>query len=249
MQGKKGKFLKCCSLSLLLIVVALLFILPFGIAEFVSEKMTHILDVPSRVETVTLGINKINFQKIEIENPGKFHLRYAFSADNLSIKAPWTQFLQHAVELEEVVIDHVYLGLEFNSPRDATGNWSQIIDNLEKSSSGPEKKDTKVYIRKLVLNNIRTDLFYQTENKIHHLPLIKEIELTDISTEGGDTFEQIMHSALGQMLKQVFIRQNLKDLFNQLIDPRNTLNNPLSPLKGLFNRKETSSSSPNSSYV
>ena len=90
-----------------------------------------------------------------------------------------------------------------------------------------------VYIHKLILTNIDVDVVYIKEGrKVIHLPRIERIELYDISSQGGLPMDQIMNSILGQMLRSVFERQNLKNMLQNLIEsPPNTIQKYLNPFK------------------
>ncbi|HEY5235101.1 MAG TPA: hypothetical protein VIJ14_02885, partial [Rhabdochlamydiaceae bacterium] len=103
-----------------------------------------------------------------------------------------------------------------------------------------------VLIKRLVLNNINADLLYQSDGTVRHLPTIPQIVLLNISSKGGDLMDQLMNSALGEMLKEIFLKENLKDIMDKIfqqIPGGNPVQNALKPLKGLFNsvdRKEES---------
>ncbi|NGX48412.1 MAG: hypothetical protein K1000chlam3_01805, partial [Chlamydiae bacterium] len=100
-----------------------------------------------------------------------------------------------------------------------------------------EKDEHKVLIKKLVFLNIRTDLLFRQNGKgVRRLPTIARIELTNISTEGGLPMDQLASSILGQMLKQVFIQQNVNNMLKGILKtPSNAIDTFLKPFKGIFN--------------
>lgn len=107
----------------------------------------------------------------------------------------------------------------------------------------PEKKPTQektrsVLIRRLILTNIDVDVVYRKEGgKVQRLKRIDRIELTDVSSEGGLPVDQLMNSVLGQMLKSVFEKQNLKNMLQNLLqEPSGTIQKYLGPFQGLWNR-------------
>ena len=114
------------------------------------------------------------------------------------------------------------------------------------TQSSKSKSDKTVLIKRLVLNNINADLLYQSDGKVRHLPTIPQIVLYNIGSTGGDLVDQLMNTALGQMLKEIFIRENLKEAIDQIFQgiPQDAVKGVLKPLKGLFNsvdKKEESS--------
>ena len=91
-------------------------------------------------------------------------------------------------------------------------------------------------IKRLLLTNIQAELLYQSDGKVRKLKTIKQIELKNISSKGGNIGDQLMNSALGEAVKEIFVQENLKDILDQLMNvPGNPLNNYLGPIKGIFN--------------
>ncbi len=222
-------------------VVILLFVAKTQLPDMVASNLSRKLQVPVQVGDIDFSFNRIEVDKLEIENPKGYRLPIAFSADTITVKAPLTEYMRQHIEIEEINISNVYLGFEFESATSTDGNWTAIISHAQAAAekgSAKEAKDKKtVLIRRIVLNNIQTDLFYRhNDGRVKHLPVIDRIELYDISSEGGSALDQIMNSALGEMLKGVFIKQNLKDLLDKVLQPgNNALKDALAPIKGLFN--------------
>jgi uncharacterized protein involved in outer membrane biogenesis len=222
-----------------LLVVVLLFWgkLP-GIA---SDHISKLLKVPVEISRINLSPRAINVHQLEIGNPQGYILPYAFTAHHIAINAPLTHYFRNNLEIDEIDVNDIYLGLEFDSPSSTRGNWTAIVHNAKRAQDPSTGTQKSVLIRRIVLTNIRTDLVYRTQaGQVRRLPVIKRLELTNISSSGGgDVMDQIMNSALGEMLKQVFIEQNLKDLLDNVFQniPNNFQNNIPSnlPLKGLFN--------------
>lgn len=101
--------------------------------------------------------------------------------------------------------------------------------------------DKSVLIKRLVLNNINADLLYQSDGKVRHLPTIPQIVLVNISSKGGNLTDQLMNSALGEMLKEIFMKENLKNIMDKIfqqVPGGNPVQNALKPIKGLFNSVE-----------
>src|SRR5207253_969204 len=94
-----------------------------------------------------------------------------------------------------------------------------ILNNAQSAQQESSKTaaDKTVLIKRIVLTNIKAELLYQSDGKVRKLKTIPQIELTNISSKGGNVGDQLMNSALGEAVKQIFIKENLKDLFDQLI--------------------------------
>ena len=222
-------------------LVILLFVAKTQLPDVVASNLARKLQVPVQIGDIDLSFRSIEISKLEIENPKAYQLPIAFGADIIMVKAPLTEYMHQHIVIDEITINNVYLGLEFESATSTDGNWTAIINRAkaaaEKDTDQDKKNNKTVLIRKIVLNNIQTDLIYRREGtRVKHLPVIDRIELNDISSEGGSALDQIMNSALGEMLKGVFIKQNLKNVLDQVFQPgNNTIQDVLKPLKGLFN--------------
>lgn len=206
-----------------LAIIIILGVIIFGfifwsrVPDIIASNMSKKLKVPVEIADMDLSLKSIEIDKLSIGNPKGYYLPRAFGAQHIAVDAPLSRYFHDHILIDEIDVDDVYVGLEFDSPKGTEGNWSQIMKNVKSSTS---QKNTKtVLIHKLILNNIKCDLLYRSQGKkVTHLPEIKRIELTDISSEGGDTMDQIMNSAFGEMIKQVFIQQNLKDALNNILD-------------------------------
>jgi uncharacterized protein involved in outer membrane biogenesis len=238
------KFLRSVLGLVVISVLALIIIIFVGwsrIPDMVANHLSKTLNVLVEIADIELSLKRIGIDKLDINNPKGYSLPKAFSADRISIYAPLIRYLKNDIEIDEITVDNIYLGLEFDTPRGVAGNWTDIIHNanLKTKKEGSSPKKT-VFIHRIILTNIHTDLIYHSNgDKVRKLPVIKHIELKNISSEGGGAIDQILNSALGEMLKQVFIEQNLNDLFENVIKPNLQIpsipGGGANPFKGLFN--------------
>jgi uncharacterized protein involved in outer membrane biogenesis len=242
-------------LVIVLAAVVIGFIFWSRIPDMIASSVSKKLKVPVEIEGFGLNTSKIDMKKIQIGNPPGSILNRAFACDEVDILAPLTRYLDKRIIIDEIDLKNVYLGLEFDSANGTSGNWTKIMSNLEHSSGQPPQKQSKrkkskeaqqappaestgrsLLIHKIVLTNIDVDVVYRKErSKVKRLPRIPRMELTEISSEGGVPSDQILNSVLGEMLKQVFIKENLKNMMQDLIDTPSPIQPYIAPFKGLFN--------------
>jgi uncharacterized protein involved in outer membrane biogenesis len=232
-----------------IIVIVIVVIIGWSrVPDIIANNLSKKMKVYVEVGSVQLGWGKIKIKKIEIGNPPGAVQTQAFRCKEIAINTPFTRFFDKQIVIEEIDLNDVFLDLEFDSASGTKGNWSRIMNNIQettaaenRASSNTSKQDKtssrSVFIRTLALTNIDTDVVYIKEgNKVIHLPRIDRIELHDISSEGGLPMDQIMNSVLGQMLKSVFQKQNLKNMLQDFIqNPPSNLQKYLSPFKDFFN--------------
>lgn len=210
---------------LLLALVIAAFLGWSRVPDYLAQTLSRKLQVAVQIDDIHLGPTNIEVEHIEIGNTPRSILARAFAAKTIDIKTPIIRYLKDAIVINEIDIDQIYLGLEFNSASSTDGNWTEIMGNLERSLQNTKEQASKktVLIKKLVLTNIQTDVVYRKEgSRVKRLPTISRIELNNISSEGGFPIDQLTKSVLGQMLQDVFLKQNLQNMLQQL-SPLNNL--------------------------
>ncbi len=216
--------------------------IPDMLASRLSEKMK----VHVEIDDLNIAMQALNFQKVEIGNPAGSVLPKAFSAEQILVMAPLTHYLHKEIVIDEIDLDTIYVGLEFESTSNPKGNWTTIIQNLQSSGGGSSSSKSKseggrsVLIKKLVLTNISVELLYRQKGKApKKLAPIKRLEFTNVSSEHGIPSAQITQVILQQMLKSVFSIEGLQDMLQDVLQPQNTLDSLLKPFKGILNMAPT----------
>lgn len=247
----KKKHLIICSAFFLVILSIWLTYLSFisKAPDLISAYISNRLGVKTALEEVTVAPGKITLENLEIGNIPTGTLNKAFSAKEIAIEFPLikTYFARTKI-IHKVIVDDVYLGLEFNSPTSTKGNWTTILSNFQKSTNASNNSSSRnikkkeapeqiVIIKELVVNNISVDVLYLNSNsKIKRLPKINQIVIKNISSNQGLPMDQFLNSLLGQMLKEVFIKENLKNMIESLVNDPTQLQNMLQPFKDLFSK-------------
>jgi len=237
---------------LILAAVVVGFIFWSRVPDMVASHLSSKLRVPVEIDSFGIHWGEIDAKKIQIGNPPQSILARAFACKEINVLCPFRNYFDKKVVINEIDLKDIYLGLEFDSPSGTTGNWTRIMSNLNQSmgnqtttGSGKKKKkgqlveskpaERSVLIHRIVLTNIDVDVVYKTDGKIKRLPRIDRMELTEISSEGGFPMDQILNSVLGEMLKQIFIKENLKNMMKEFLDTPSPVQQYLAPFKGFFN--------------
>ncbi len=217
-----------------------LFLLWSRMPDMVASNLSKRLQVGVDIDDMKLSLSNIGVERFVIHNPEGYKLPRAFSAETIDIEAPLTHYLKDNIEIDQIIVSDVYIGLEFDSTKSTKGNWSTILANAESAQEESTKSASEktVFIKRLLLTNIRAELLYQSDGKIRKLKPIKQIELKNISSKGGNVGDQLLNSALGQAVKQIFVEENLKDVLDRLMKiPGNPVKEYLGPLKNFFSHE------------
>ncbi len=228
------------------IVMVVLFIIAIGALAYLyikkapgmlSESLSGKFKVPVKVEKISLSWDRITIKGFEIANLPDSILPKAFSAQTIIIKAPLLSFLKDDVKISEIIVDQIYIGLEFDDIKSEKGNWTRLIENLYSEIDAINKTEATrtVSIGKISLQEIHAQVVYKTKHeKIHDLPVAKYEAFTDTTSEGGFPIDQITNSILGKMLMSLFVRENLKNMHQGFLNPKNAVKHLLSPFKLLI---------------
>lgn len=226
-------------IAILIAIVAVIVLFFLGwsrVPDMLANNLSKKIGTSVSIDSMSFRPSRIGVYKLTIGNPKGYSLPKAFSSEELIVKAPMTNYFNNEVVVDEVVVNDIYVGLEFDSPSSANGNWTKIFTHYEQAADLDETGGKKVTIKRLVCNNIRSEVMFKTDGSIRKLPIIQQIVLTNISTEGGFPTDQLMSSILGQMLKEVFTQQNLGNMLKGLLDePGKAVDKFIEPFKGIFN--------------
>lgn len=231
-------------LKSLFIVIVLLVIVAAGVGFYFVKQAPNILakalskqlDAPVEVDKIDFTMHSITIYGLRVGNEPGSILPNALTVDTIIIEVPLIDFLEKSVDIHEVILNRVYLGFEFDTPKSPTGNWTRLVDHLYTQSNSTEASDPErvVNIDQLVVHDINSQVVYKTEpEKIYTLDPIPEMVFTNISTEGGIPLDQITDSVLGHMLYSVFKKHNINNMLRDLTSPRKAIKKLLSPLQSL----------------
>jgi hypothetical protein len=226
-----------------------LFIIVFLIALFslytylpgiVAKKIEKTTQVPVSIRSLGISLNEIEVNQFLMSNISGSILPIALNIDEVSIETPVTQFLKNETNINKIVCDNFFIGLEFNSKSDYRGNWTVIVNNMNQDSSSKSPSEKVINIRKLILNNVDIHLVYKDKPKQIQKLKINRIELDNLSTAGDFPIKQLSKIIIQQTLKQIFSIKNLGNMLKDLLNPAPIFKNPLSPFFSMDDSLEES---------
>lgn len=227
------KILTRLFLALVVLILVGLFVIYGYLPDLLASKIEKSAQVKTSVGKVELSMSEIEINDLVMQNVPNSILPKALDVQEIAIKGPITDFFKKKVQLEEILIDNLYLSLEFNSKSDNRGNWTTIINNLNQTKDDPKETNYVVSVNKVLLKNIKIDLVYKDNPKNIQKIDIKEIELNNLSTDGDFPVNQLTKVIMQQALKQIFSLQNLGNMLKDLLIPDSS--NPIfTPLKPFF---------------
>jgi hypothetical protein len=195
------------------------------------------MGVAVSIDSMRFGLSEIEIDQVEIGNAKGYTLPKAFSAEEIELQAPLSTYFKDAVVIDEVNVNDIYLGIEFDSSSSSTGNWTKIMAHFKEASKLEKPSKKTALIKRLVFNNIRTEVLFRDSNQLKKLPMIRQIVLKNVSSEGGVSSDQLTNTILSRMLKQVFLEQNLNNMLKDLLldTPGKAVEKAIKPFSEFFN--------------
>jgi len=197
---------------ILVIIIIALIVLWFLKAPIMSSYLSRKMKVKVSMLAITLRPSYTKIYRFHISNPRGSKTRTAFSSKKITIRYSWKKLRQTPTVIDEIVLDDIYLGIEFYNPLGTDNNWSRIFAKMKEDEQKEKGKGGGVIIRKLVLNNIEVAIYGmglkgllgQVQKK-----KIPQIVFHDINSKEGFPTAQLIEEIFGSLGIQKFIKDLL----------------------------------------
>jgi hypothetical protein len=156
-----------------------------ALAAYLSKK----IGVEVTARTISVWPNSTTIRYFRIENPDGYRSRTAFEAKKIAISYQFGKLRKTPLEIDEIVLDGVYLNIILNSLKPTDNNWTAIGAKMPRGKRGRE-----VIVHKLILRNmtVKTQGKGATLLGVNETQHFDEMEFNEInSTEGFPTKELI----------------------------------------------------------
>ncbi|MCP5509676.1 MAG: hypothetical protein H7A39_04620 [Chlamydiales bacterium] len=210
----------------------------------VSRELTKKMGVPVTVGSIGLSPWSLTVSNLVIANPAGSMMKRALVVKTIDVKAPITRYFQDKIVIDEVDLNNIVLGLEFNKPLSRDGNWTTIMNNYQRASRSQSKKDQKekpVLVKRLIIRNMDIWIAFRDnpQGGVKRLKGIKYMELKNISSKKGIPIDEITQQVIGEMLLEVFQREGIQNMLQGIFDSATGGGGIFGGFQGLFGLEET----------
>ncbi|MDN3505382.1 MAG: hypothetical protein P0S95_07395 [Rhabdochlamydiaceae bacterium] len=202
------KFHKATFLTIGIVIIGAILAIHFSLPFFLARSLSSALGENSSVGSVRIQLNKIVIKEIKIENPPLSKLKYALKIDELIITAPLIEYLQPQVDIKQILLDKIYMSVEFYTKDRKESNWNSILANVNKPVAEEKKEPShpgdrrKITIGNLTLNDIQVELMF-ANSKPELLPMLKQISINDIDPENGLLTKRITRILTNHIIQSI----------------------------------------------
>ena len=97
--------------------VILFFLAKSRLPDMIASKLSKTLQVAVEIGDMNFTLSTIKIENLEISNPRGYKLEHAFTVQEIMIRAPLMNYLKKDIVIDEIDLNNVYIGLEFESPK------------------------------------------------------------------------------------------------------------------------------------
>jgi len=235
--------------KLIIIIIGLILVISLSaifawnsLPKIISHNLSKRLGVSVSISDIYLSPKWIKVKGLTIKNPLNYSKTpEALRIQTMEINTSLRHLLNKQIVIDEIELDHVFVGLEFDSSNSKRGNWTTIMNKMNQSTQKDrngekgKEKTTSIFIKRFVIKNLQIELAYKTggENNRKLRP-IDRIELTNISSEGGIPTAQIMNIIIQETLRNIFSKEGIQNMLEEILNPNDSKKGVIDTLKGLF---------------
>lgn len=201
--------------TVLVIFVVLVWVMK---APVMSMILSNKLRVKVKVGRIVMRPSYTKIHNFRIKNPPGYKRRTALNAKKIDVNYQFSHLFDNPREIDQIVIDDVFLAIDFKNLVGSENNWTEILENMPRS----DKSANPILIKKLVLNNFVVEIWGRGFNAaLKKKVKIPQIILTDINSKDGFPTEQLV--------AQIFSQAGIKDYLKKLFSPDNILQEIFAP--------------------
>jgi hypothetical protein len=186
-------------------------------APVISSYVTRKMGVTVAIGSVSIGSRETKMSHFRILNTPGFGSREAFKADRIHIVYRFGKLRSSPSEIDEIVLDDVYLNIELHSSNRSDNNWTAIGNAM------PKLRDHHpVVIHKLIIKNLTVE----TQGKgakllgVAGTRRFNQMEFNEINSQEGFPTKEL----IDRIFKDAGIWKYIENLLNPVQDLRKKLN-------------------------
>lgn len=177
------------------------------LAHFISKNMNV---------QVTLGSLEIDREGASLGlfwmgNPKGSKTKTSFAAAHSRIDSNLDSLFSNPIVIDQIEIDHIFVGIEFYDDKGSKSNWDQILQKESSSTKG-----TDYLIKTLILKDLTVEVT-QANGRVKRYPTLAKMEFHNISSQSGFPVDEIQKAIFQLMMKNLFQSLPIDQLFKNYV--------------------------------
>lgn len=206
---------KIILLTLVVAVVAVWWFMATIMSSYITDKM----GVNVNIGWIGIWPSKTNIHRFSIANPPGFARRTAFDAQKINIHYRFGALRGTPTEIDEIILDNVYLNIEIRNSSGSDNNWAAIGAQIPQNRGG-----RRVIIHKLIIRNMTVETHGKGANAlgVSGTRHFDQMEFNEIDSADGFPTKEL--------ISRIFQDVGLWQYIQRLIDPAQQIKKALKPL-------------------
>jgi len=193
-------------------------------APIMSWYLTKKMGVPVSISSISIWPSQTKIHDFKIRNPRGFKLKDALRAKTTTIDYRLDKLRGNPSEIDQILIDDIYLSIILTSPLGKDNNWSAIAAGMPPDDT---KIDHEVIIHRLILSNLNVEIQGGKLIKAPSSKHIDRMEFKEVSSKTGFPTKEL--------IKEIFQGAGIDQYIKDALDPTKTLQKVI---PGLFGKSE-----------
>jgi hypothetical protein len=230
---RRGGILRKALIALALLVIALVvgavLFLDSIVKAGIGTAGSHVLGVPTRAESVSVGIvsGKTTIEGLEVDNPAGYAPVKFLRLGSVSVEAPFSQLTGEKIVIDKVALSDLTIDLE--KGKDGKLNVEKIVENLKKATGAdkpaepqpepPPGESKEAIVKELRLERMTVHLRNIAGGKDGVVEVkLPDLVVRDLSSKGGvDVLaSELSGVVIGSVMKSV-IAANIEGIGSEVL--------------------------------
>jgi hypothetical protein len=173
-------------------------------APIMSSYLSSHLKMDVSVGRISVGTGQMKIGNFSISNPKGYKTPTAFKAASIDALYQWKQVRGNPSVIDQILIDGIFLDIEFSNSLSTQNNWSELIRQMPKKKNGSRE----VIIKRLILNNMTVQIRNQGLLDSSKTQTFNQMEFTDISSKEGFP----THELIAKIFSNAGLMDTIKDV-------------------------------------
>ena len=173
--------------------------------------MSRQLHVPVTIRSLDITKTSAEISRLWIGNFPHSQTSTSFTSDTLRVEEKLDEIFGNPVTIQSIDLENIFVGIEFYDAEGKNSNWQRILEE----KAGSKKIRREYLIRNLTLRNLTVEVT-QANGKVKRYPTIKQMEFHNIGSETGFPVDEIEKAIFDLMMKDLFKKLQLDQLFKSL---------------------------------
>jgi len=194
----------------IIFAIVLFFVIVFGAAYYIatgapailSAFLSHRIHAEVKVKRLDFKKDAICIRNFIIKNPKKAILPDALKIQHTKITAPYKHYFKNPIEIDEILLEDVYLSILLKKGSKVPCNWHHIFETMEESSGPSIGPKRSFEIKTLAIKDLRVEVAIAGSKP--KTVTVDKLAFHNIKSDEGLPIEELSHVITQKLVSEIF---------------------------------------------